>query len=312
MKTSEDMARSVICRAREHRRNRNRRLAVIGLTALGVCIFGVGVASLYGKGQRASTALSVSPTVMTVDSNPTAGTVEEQPTTVSQPVFEEGERVIFLSGSTSGSLVKLQENVSLPVRIEMIKRDLRGLSEAEKEAICKADREYADSVIAECPKEKGFCWTQNVNRNVAITTILSGHIQFRVEDRDTVDNILITTTGTGQLTNLPGSQAMDERLEEQETERPGELYAGPWEYEVNETNIRSYYCLQPYNGMGIGWMPDGRDVSIYDPAQPLSVFNDTITIIVRFKDGVVQTHVIDLVFGEDGQGSAIYRGITQT
>lgn len=314
MKTCEEMAQAVIRRADEHRIARRKWITGIAAAVLGVCVLGVGAVSLYGRKQPATPTLSISPTTNPTIAPPTTVGVEAQPTTdpVEEhlPVFDGTTRTVFMSTSTSGTgLVQLQENISLPMRIQMIKRDLRGLPEEEVEALCKADSDYADSVIAQCPKEKGYIWTQNNCKNVSITTIISGHFLISVEDRDTIETVRITTTGIGQLTNVPHSQAMDERLEEHRTARPGENYEGPWEYEVNETNIHSYYCLHPYNGIGIGWMPDGRDVSVYDPDKPLSTFNDTITITIRFKDGVVETHVIDLQFSEDGQGSAIYRGM---
>lgn len=314
MKTCEEMAHAVIRRADAHRAVRRKWIAGIAAAVLGVCVLGVGAASLYGRKQPTSPTLSMSPTTEPIIAPTTTGSVEVQPTLgpveEHQPIFDGTTRTVFMSTSTSGAgLVQLQEDISLPMRIQMIKRDLRGLSKAEVEALRQADSDYADSVIAQLPKEKGYLWAQNNCKHVSITTIISGHFLISVEDRDTIETVRITTTGTGQLTNVPHSQAMNERLEAHRTERPGENYDGPWEYEVNETNIRSYYCLHPYNGIGIGWMPDGRDVSVYDPDKPLSTFNDTITVTIRFKDGVVETHVIDLQFSEDGQGSAVYRGM---
>ena len=44
----------------------------------------------------------------------------------------------------------------------------------------------------------------------------------------------------------------------------------------------------------------------------LSQLSDTVTIEVTFKDGITETVIMDLIFGDSGQIYAVRRGTTLT
>ena len=133
MKTYEEMAQSVICRAKAHKTVRNRWIAGSVAAVLVLCAC-VGV-----MGNR--------PQNPTVQETPVTQTVKMEP------------RVTFLyaQGDTTA---ELKQEVKLPSHCELRVVDVSGMTDEEIKATALAEQEYADALVAAYPEDKGHGWMQ--------------------------------------------------------------------------------------------------------------------------------------------------------
>lgn len=308
MKTCEEMAQSVIHRAKAHRAVMKRRILTVTASVLCICCIGLGAFVMIGPApaepvphlQQTIPTNTPEPVTQPQQTVPTNTTVpEDTPIVEDPPVVPNTSRITFLSAN-SNDTVELYKDVKLPLHMEMRAKDLRGLTKEEQEAIIQAEKAYAESVIRSYPgingyNGQGYQWSQYSMTNTVVTTIVAGHIIIGVDDLFSIESIYLETGGAIQLCYVNA-------LEEDE-----DLY-DEWRYFVDGTDLSG--CYFSNGGIAISWMPDGFDLSALDEDPPidLSKFSDTITVVATFKDGVVEKHQIDIVITEDGQTSAIYRG----
>ena len=297
MKTSEEMARSVIERARAQKNARNRR--IVALTAAFVCICGLGLTALTmtGESDPGPAALQVQPTTETAASGTDVTTKPTQNDPVVTP--STNARVTLLCARADiDQTVSMQADVKMPY-LKVRVRDLTGLTEDEKEAVSEAERKYAADVVAEA---NTYNWYMNSGEGGLVSQISAGKFLLHLQDLDQVEDIRITTGEAGRLWQVSS-------LTDAETGKdvPGAYY-------LDAQQVKNLYSADIPGGLAMVWVLSEDQISdlCLNPSTPLSTLQDTITITVNFNDGTQQILVIDLVFDDSGEVYAIYRDETAT
>ena len=286
MKTYEEMAQSVICRAKAHKAMRNRWIAGSVAAVLALCVC-VGV-----LGNRSQ--------------NPTV----QEPTVTQNLKMEPRVTFLYAQGDTAS---ELKQGVKLPSHCELRVVDVSGMTDEEIKAIAQEEQEYADALTDAYPDDKGPGWTQYssngypgvYNDPLVATFIHSGQFILKTQDWELVDSIEATTKNSVLI--LPG-------LSRTEDIDPF-AYPQSRHYLINKEEVNvSYYLGKEYSG-GIGMnMGLGSGVVWYlnDNPIPLSQLSETFTFTFNFTDGTQETHTIDMIFNDDGQIYTLYKGAETT
>ena len=278
MKTYEEMAQSVLSRAKAHKTLRNRW--IVGSVAA-VCAFGIGFGTLAMKPH-----------------NP-------QPTPISEAPTVEAPRITFLH--TDGvETTQLERGVKVPVKSQLRVRDVRGMTDEQVEAACLEEQEYAEQLIATGPEGTYGNWTQydghDREHNLVLTYINVGKFVLNVTDPEQVERIhLSTKTGAVVMHAMPRTD--DYLLDEEPF-----AYPKPLEYAWDHEAIQEYYYAPS------GGIPMGSSISsplmhyLNENPIPLSQISETLTFTVDFCDGTQETYVIDMIFNDNGEVYAMYLG----
>lgn len=297
MKTSEEMARSVMERARAHKAIRTRRLLTVTAAFVCVCSLGLAALTMGSEPDPGPAALQVQSTTEATASGSDVTTKPTDNDTVVIPPTN--ARVTLLCARTDlKEPVSMQADVKMPY-LEVRVRDLEGLTQDERKAVSEAEKKYATDAVAEA---KSYNWFITTNKDGLVSNISVGKFLLHLEDYTEVESIRITTGEIGAFWQIPP-------LEDEET---GEDVPG--EYYLNAKQVKTWYSADIPGGISMVWVltPDKIGDLCLNPSTPLSTLQDTITITVNFNDGTQQILVIDLVFDDSGAVYAIYRGDTAT
>jgi hypothetical protein len=281
MKTYEEMAQSVIHRAKAHKTVRNRWIAGSVAAVLTLC------ACAWGLGNRPQPDAAMQDQTVALP----------EVTTVAVPA--DSLRVTFLS-SDGSQTAEMKQDVETPCLMEVRVKDVHGLSEEEKAAIVEAEKQYADALVAAHSEAKGYNWTQFDSGDVVVTSISAGHFVIGMEDPKQIESIYATVRGDVCLGYMPFA---DEKAFWENPDAPV-----PTEYALSHEQIlKQYYA--PYGGIGISWMlSSASDTALEKGTASIGDLSDTITFTVTCVDGTVETHSVDMIFNDDGKVYAIYRG----
>lgn len=169
MKTYEEMAQSVIRRAKAHKAARNRWIigSVAAVLVLCACV------GVMGNRPQPDAALQDQTAVPDV-------------TTVTVPA--DILRVTFLS-SDGNQTAEMKKDVATPCLMEVRVKDVHGLSEEEKAAVVEAEKQYADALVATHSEAKGYNWAQYDSGDVVVTSISAGHFIIGMEDPEQIKSI---------------------------------------------------------------------------------------------------------------------------
>lgn len=295
MKTCEEMAQSVMVRAKAYKR---RKRWIMSTTAA-VCVFGIclGMLATNRPVDQNDTILQVQQP-LTTTTEPTGWGENVDDNTVLQPV----RRVTLLHCIADGSqAVEMEEDVKLPYRMLIRIRDTSGVTDEQMSNVYKEEQEYIDEVFAAYPEKSRNSWGRYRGENVLITTLSVGGFVVRLDDPDGVESVRISVTDVGHMRLLS-------RLD---YDHP--FADGNFTIDLGEEDIKKA-CEESKGDMVMGWMISNKTAQNIkeDPSVPLSSFRDSVSIAVTFKDGVVETHLIDIVVEDSGEIYTIYRGQTET
>lgn len=287
MKTYEEMAQSVIRRAKAHQAARNRWIigSVAAVLVLCTCV------GVMGNRPRPDATVQTQPVVQTIKTEPRVN-------------------FLYVQGDSTS---ELKQGVVLPSRCELRVVDVSGLADSEIKATALEEQEYADALVAAYPEDRGHGWMQYSsdgypsvsNDHLVATFIHSGHFILQVQDWSLVESVDATTQNSVLI--LPGLSATEEidpfaypqsRHYCMNKEELNEAYeAGRWYYDGIGINIGL--------GSGVVWYLNDHPV-------PLSQLSETFTFTFNFSDGTQETHTIDMIFNDDGQIYTLYRGTDLT
>lgn len=278
MKTYEEMARSVIRRAKTHRTIRNRCIFV---ATAAVCVFAIGMGLMVQKKSAGYEALTL-----------------QTPTVTTSPIMQSQTQIELLLCEGS-NIAAMQKGIAVPSYSIIRVRDIHGLTEAQVAAVCKEEQDYAQDLVDSYPHKKGFTWTQYKGKeNKVMTFISAGHFILEIDDPEQVESICMTVDGSILLTNIPAASD------------PIVLYA-PKEYRMTHEQVQQYY-YEPYGGVAIGWMPLGGEwMEQFDQGLvSLSDLSDTVSVTVTFRNGITESCAVDLLISDNGEVYYIYQGAT--
>lgn len=274
MKTSEEMARSVMTRAKAKRADQRRNLITGVAALLCVCCIGAGVWMVGRTPANKVDTLQVQPTVSQQGAD-----VELRPLKIS----------LLAYAAEADDIVILESGIRVPGQQQIRVLDLRGMTEDEIQAAYEAEKEYAASVVEQFRKpneDAHSCFF--TGKNAMVTVISAGCLHVPIEDPDLVESVRVSVTGDGQMWHI-------ETLEDVQIGEsiPGEYIAEGGQLKQEWTNC---------GGVNMIWMLSGekkRELG-NDPTIALTSITSTITTTVNMKDGAKLTSVVDVTVDEEG------------
>jgi len=284
MKTYEEMAQSVIRRAKAHKTVRNRWIAgsVAAALALSICV------GVMGSRPQPDT------------------TMQEQPVTQTTQI-EPRVTFLYAEGDTAS---ELKQGVKLPSHCELRVVDVSDMTDEEIKAIAQSEQEYADALVAAYPDDKGPGWLQYSadgypsvsNDHLVVTFIHSGQFILKAQDWELVESVEATTKNNALiLLAFPSTNEIDPFA-----------YPQSREYCINKEELKMRY-YESYGGVGVDiGLGSGVVWYLNDHPVPLSQLSETFTFTFNFTDGTQETHTIDMIFNDNGQIYTLYRGTDST
>ena len=306
MKTYEEMAQSVLDRAKAHKIMRNRWIAgsVAAVLALGL---GLGVAVMNRPGDEPTLQNPVEPHEIVTTTVPS---VQTQPST-----DETNYRVTFLT--TEGkNTTKMEQGMTIPLKSQLRVKDVTGMTEAEIEAVAKAEKDYADNLIAAYPDAKGPGWMQfnpshgtDENKHLVITYIYVGCMIIKTDDISQIESIRATTKNSTLIFPAFSSEQREALADDLEAYwNFYDVYPVTQDYMITGESLKGWYYI-PYGGIQVNLgLGDGVARYLNENPVPLSQLSETLTFTVNYVDGTVETHTLDMIFNDSGEIYATYRG----
>lgn len=289
MKTYEEMAQSVIRRAKAHKAARNRLIAgsVAAVLVLGLCL-----------GVMAKNQLTDEPTLQT-------------PPITGEP-DKTNYRVTFLSAEGENT-IKMEDGVTIPMNSQLRVQDVTGMTQDEIKAVVKAEKDYAEHLIAAYPDAKGPGWEQFENDRLVVTYISAGCVVLKTEDVSQIESIRATTKNSTITIPAFTSQQRDAVADDPEAYYGFyNRYPMTQDYLITGSALTGWYYI-PYGGIQVNLgLGDGVAKYLSENQVPLSQLSETLTFAVTYVDGTVETHTIDMIFNENGEIFATYRGADAT
>ena len=263
MKHYDEMTQSVLARAEKERIVRKKRSRVILSTVVSACC--LAAVMLMGIQRQTPDPLNL------IQDTTTAPSAQQPSDAETNPLSKGNYSIQLLSMSQDGSYVKLVENVTTPLFAQFRIRDVRGLTEGERDEVQKEEKRLAEATFAQLPGDTSL--QQMSNREAIITLAYVGKITVEIEDYTQVEDISVASTGIGQLDTSTWT---------------GKNYS------------------QRYS---VTWFPsDGaRKMIEQDPTLKPSQFRDTITFTITYKDGTVVTKMVDISFDDEGYAYIVQR-----
>ena len=222
----------------------------------------------------------------------------------------------------------MEKQIEIPMRYRLSVVDVRGLTAAQRDALRE---EKVEQLLHQELNEyyegynDGGGFVNNAWDNAMFILLRGGSFQLDVEEQKTVASLsaecgsiygevelavhsgnLVGEKVTYQAKNYDGI----ERVMEQDT-RNGNAYLHGMGITMDGA---IYHRIQSDGAMYIYWKPSSKMYETLNeaPTKRLSEFTDRMTITVSYTDGTCESHLLDIVFHDDGSIGAIYQGVTQS
>lgn len=208
---------------------------------------------------------------------------------------------VMVANAADGTeaVIDKESGVKLPLGGILMVEDTKGLSGSEKDAVMLKLKNRLSELYG---LDKGWHLVGSQEE----TTIYFGtadYLKLKVEDADSVENVIISCSENGKIT-ISAKSLLGSVL--------------PSEYSVTVkqgTSItltgKEYKELYGKDdGMSIDWFlsENMKDIFKSAPETPLSSVNDIITVTINFVDGTTETFAIELNFDDEGMLSSTYKG----
>lgn len=197
------------------------------------------------------------------------------------------------------TVINKESGVKLPLGGILMVEDTKGLSGSEKDAVMLKLKNRLSELYG---LDNGWHLVGSQEE----TTIYFGtadYLKLKVEDADSVENVIISCTENGKLTisakSLLGSVLPSEYIA---TVKQGTSIT------LTGKEYKELYGKD--DGMSIDWFlsESMKDTFKSAPETPLSSVNDIITVTINFVDGTNETFAIELNFDDEGMLSSTYKG----
>jgi hypothetical protein len=292
MKDYKQMTADVLQRAQvnTYKRNRiRRRIAYAGGLCCLALLAAVNILTYMDREKGVPPIFEQPPAQ--IGSQPTEGIKEPDCNfpfvTIPSEDMPQSSGVVLLVASSSNDVgTELMENLTLPLNYFLRVRDLRGLTNAERENAIDDERAFLNGqmniITPGTGVKRGNC---AIRKNCVITFVRTGWFRLQIENYDNVESIRIKSNSRYGM--------LDVELSEFPYPRGQEIELVP--EDIPELDRRKGLC--------INWNYTSALLQALDenPEMPLSSFSDTITFSVKFLDGTVQENKVRLEIQDDGQ-----------
>lgn len=208
---------------------------------------------------------------------------------------------VMVANAADGTetVINKESGVKLPLGGILMVEDTKGLSGSEKDAVMLKLKNRLSELYG---LDNGWHLVGSQEE----TTIYFGtadYLKLKVEDADSVENVIISCTENGKLTisakSLLGSVLPSEYIA---TVKQGTSIT------LTGKEYKEIYGKD--DGMTIDWFlsESMKDTFKSAPETPLSSVNDIITVTINFVDGTNETFAVELDFDDEGILSSTYKG----
>lgn len=208
---------------------------------------------------------------------------------------------VMVANAADGTetVINKESGVKLPLGGILMVEDTKGLSSSEKDAVMLKLKNRLSELYG---LDNGWHLVGSQEE----TTIYFGtadYLKLKVEDADSIENVIISCTENGKLTisakSLLGSVLPSEYIA---TVKQGTSIM------LTGKEYKELYGKD--DGMSIDWFlsESMKDTFKSAPETPLSSVNDIITVTINFVDGTNETFAVELNFDDEGILSSSYKG----
>lgn len=292
MKSYEEMAQSVLCRARAERAVRRRKRNCIAVVLACVCCAVLTVTAGVGALSRGQVTLRGTKPSEIVE-NPVT-----QPTdTTSNNIYQDSPEVTLLHCIGDTEVVQMREGIRVPYRALVRVRDITGVDDKEFAAVLEQEQACIDELFSEYPRDALNSWGRYRGENVLITTISAGGFRLRLEKASAVRGISVSVTEMGYMVLVP------------ELENGYGSASGKRSIDLDRAAIRGI-CGDAAGEIDFLWSisPKAAQIIKSNPSVKLSELRDTVTVTVTYEDGGEETLIVDMLVSDSGEIFAVHRG----
>lgn len=263
------------------KRNRQVTLSIVSFCLAFAIIFGVGFIS--------------QPQTPAPQQNTTENTIPQNKTVNAFIMVASAANSESTETATVNKTLELNEEYPYEVYLKV--RDIRGLSDAET---LKIENELDDVFNKYCAEKKFDTGSAElcVKENIIMTICTFNEFKLDLDDTENIKSINVKNTSKyGQMvynTNKPTFNAPEH----------GNFINIGWEHGNNlSANGEDF----DFEKSSFYWSHTEEMEKAFDENIniPFSTFNDTITFTVEYKDGLKAIGVVDLVFDDDGNATAV-------
>ncbi|MBR2957466.1 MAG: hypothetical protein IKC20_04375 [Clostridia bacterium] len=190
------------------------------------------------------------------------------------------------------TVIPLEINEGYDCGIKLIATDIRGLTDSEKK---KIRTDLDNGIYAYCDEEgffRGRSHTDGTDE-IYLTRYSVNEFRLNLEEGRSVKTVTVKNTSEyGQLVYSVGRPVFSAPEHGHEIVVSGEKFNSKTDGFYWEHTDEMLKALSENNGISF------------------SAFNDTVTFTVEYTDGVKATGVVDIVFNENGEATAICKDYT--
>ncbi|MBQ9945329.1 MAG: hypothetical protein IJO68_02255 [Clostridia bacterium] len=197
------------------------------------------------------------------------------------------------------TLLNKEANTKIPLGGILMVEDTTDMSNSEKDAVMLNLKSRLSELYG---LDKGW-YLVGSQEEPTIYFGTADYLKIKVEDANSVENVIISCTEKGKITisdkSLLGSALPSEYIT---TVKQGTSIT------LTGKEYKEIYGKD--DGMTIDWFlsESMKDTFKSAPETPLSSVNDIITVTINFVDGTNETFAIELNFDDEGILSSTYKG----
>lgn len=227
----------------------------------------------------------------------TAPTTEGQSQTIQQNQVKINPFIMVASAiETETEYKTLNLNDAFPFAYKISLIDVRGMNKSDRDKIYLNERDLAIDYSEAVGNSR--VTVRGAGENVILTEYYANYIKLDLKNIENVKSINAkTTTKWGQI------EYYDTKLIETEIEK-GNTTPIPHGQEITISAEQYHNECEGFSWKNTAEMTQAIDEN---PDTPLSMYSDTITFTVEYKDGSKEIGIIDVVFDDEGNGSFISR-----
>ena len=227
----------------------------------------------------------------------TAPTTEGHSQTIQQNQVKVNPFIMVASAIEAEAEFKtLNLNDAFPFAYKISLIDVRGMNKSDREKIYLNERDSAIDYSEATSNSR--VTVRGAGENVILTEYSANYIKLDLKNIENVKSITAkTSTKWGQI------EYYDTKLIETEIEK-GNTTPIPHGQEITISAEQYHNDCEGFSWKNTAEMTQAIDEN---PDTPLSMYSDTITFTVEYKDGSKEIGIIDVVFDDEGNGSFISR-----
>lgn len=218
----------------------------------------------------------------------------------------------------------MERQTEMPMRYLLSVIDVRGLTAAQRDALREEKVEQLHQALSEYYEDynEGGGNVYNAWDNALFVLLRGGSFHLDVNEQKTVESLSAECSSpygevefgvhsgslVGQKVSYEATDCDGTKRHVEEDTRNGNAYLHAMGIALDGD---TYHRICGDGELNICWRPSSKmyEALNADPTAALSDFAHQMTVTVRYTDGTCESHVLDIVFHDDGSIGAIYQGV---